>query len=86
MVGEQMKDVCLKTIVKHDRCSIMVWRCLTENGVSDLFRNYQIMNAENNKKILIHHAIPSGNCFVGNCFIFQQDNNSQRTTLRVKVI
>ena len=46
-VGDQMKDVCLKTTVKHrGGGSIKVWGCLTANGVIDLVRIDEIMDAE----------------------------------------
>ena len=54
--GEQMKDVCLKPTVKHGGGSIMAWRCLTANGVSDLVRINRIMNAEKYRQILIRHT------------------------------
>ena len=44
-VGEQMKDVCLKPLIKHGICSIMVWGCLSANGVVDLVRIDEIKNA-----------------------------------------
>ena len=76
-VGEQMKDVCLKLIVKHGEGSIMVWGCLTANGVCDLFRIDGIMNTEKDRQILIQHAISSRKGLIGNGFIFQQDNDHQ---------
>ena len=45
-VGEKMKDDYLKPAVKHGGGSIIVWGCLTANGVSDLVRIDGIMNAE----------------------------------------
>ena len=54
-----MKDECLNPTVKHGGGSILVWGCLTVNGVGDLVRIYRIMNAEKYKELFIHHAILS---------------------------
>ena len=68
--GEQMKDVCLKPTVKYGGGSIMVWRCLIANGLSDLDRIDGITNVEKYRQILIHHAIPSVKRLRSNGFIF----------------
>ena len=65
-----MKDAYLKPTVKHGGGSIMVWWCLTANGVGDLVRIDEIINAKKYRKILIHHLINSVNCLIGNGFIF----------------
>ena len=54
-----MKDVCLKPTVKHGGGSIMVWECLTANGMGNSVRIVGIMDAEKYRQILIHHATPS---------------------------
>ena len=79
-----MKCVCLKPTVKHGEGSVMVWGCLTANCMSDLVRTDEIMNAEQNRQILIHYAIPSVKHLIGNDFIFQQDNDPKHITLQVK--
>ena len=35
-------------------------------------------------QVLIHHAIPSGRCLIGNGFIFQHDNNPKHIANAVK--
>ena len=79
-----MKDVCLKPLVKHGRCSIMVWGCLTENSVVDLVRIDEIMNAGKYRQILIHHAIPSVKRLLGNDFIFRQDGDPKCNALKIR--
>ena len=79
---EKMKDVCLQPTVKNGEGSIMFWGCFTANGEGDLARIDGIMNAEKHRQILIHHAIPSGECLIGNGFIFHQDNDPKHTALK----
>ena len=79
-----MKDVCLKPTVKHGGGSIMVWGCLTANGVDALVKIDGIMNVEKYRQILIHYAIPTSKCLIGNGFIFQQDNDPNHIVLNVK--
>ena len=83
-VGEQMKDVFLKPTVKHGGGFILVCVCLTANGVGDLVRINGIKSAEKYRQILIHHAISSCKHLIGNGFIFQKDNDSKHTALKVK--
>ena len=52
----------------------------------DLFKIDGVMNAENHRKILIHHAVPSGRRLVGPIFIFQHDNDPKQTAKKVKII
>ena len=59
----------------------MVRECLTPNGVGDLVR---IWNNEKYRQILIHYAIPSGKCLMGNGFIFQQDNDPKHIAQKEK--
>ena len=79
-----MKDVCMKPSVKHGGGSILVWECLTANGVSDFVRINGIKSAEKYRQILIHYAIPSSKRLIGYGFIFQQDNDPKHTALKVK--
>ena len=79
-----MKDVCLKPKVNHGGRSIMVCWVLTANGVGDLVRIDGIMNAEENRQILIHRAILSVKQLIGNGFIFLLDNDPKHTALKVK--
>ena len=55
--GWRMDERCvLRPTVKHGG-SIMVWGCLTANGVGDLVKIDGIMNTEKYRQILIHHPI-----------------------------
>ena len=65
-----MKDGCLGPRVKHKGGSIIIWECLTENGVGDLVRMDGILNAEKYRQILIHHAIATVKRLIGNCKVF----------------
>lgn len=43
-----------------------------------------IMNAEKHRQVLIHQSMPSGNCLIGNGFIFQHGNDPKHTANAVK--
>ena len=72
-VGERWKNECLCPSVKHGGGSDLVWGCISASGVGDIVRIDGIMNAEKYRKVLIHHAIPSGKNLIANGFIFQHD-------------
>ena len=74
-VGERYNNECLQPSVKHGGGSVMVWGCISASGVGDIVRIDEILNAKKYRQILIHHAIPSGKCLIGNCFIFQRNND-----------
>ena len=63
--------------VKHGRGSLQVWGCISANG--DLVRINGILNAEKDRQILLHHAIPSRRCVVGPKCILQQDKDPKHT-------
>lgn len=63
--------------VKHGGGSLQVWG--TTNGVGNLVRINDVLDAEKYKQILIHHAVPSGGHLTGFKFILQQDNNPKHT-------
>ena len=64
--------------------SVRVWGCIAAGGVGDLFKIDGITYVENQRQILIHHAVPSGRRLVGQNFIFQHDNNPKHTAIKVK--
>ena len=78
-----MKDVCFKPTVKYGGGSIIVCECSSANGVDDLVIMDGILNAENYKQILIHHAIHSDKGLICNGFIFQWNNDPKHTTQKV---
>ena len=84
IIGEKYIDACLQPTVKHGGGSVMVWGCISANGVGDLVRVDGIMNAAKYKQILIHHAILSGKRLIGNKFIFQHDNDPKHSAKTVK--
>ena len=80
--GERYHKECLMASVKHDK-KINVWGCFTIDGVGDFHKINGIMEQQQYKQILIHHAIPSGKRLAGNGFIFQQDNDPKHTSKSV---
>lgn len=67
--------------VKHGGASVLDYGCITVISVSDIsFLSDGIMNAENCKQVLIHHAGPPGMCLIRNCFIFQYNNDPKHNT------
>ena len=62
----------------------MVWGYISVNGVGDIVHIDGILNAEKYRQIPTHHAIPSKKRVIGNCFIFQYDNDPKHTARAVK--
>lgn len=83
-VGEKYIDACLQPSVKHGGGSVMVWGCMSADGVRDLVKIDGIMNAERYRQILIHHAVPSGKRLIGRNFTFQHDNDPKHTANIIK--
>ena len=81
--GERYHPCCLKGTVKHDK-KIMVWGCMSANGVGDFIRIFVVLVKEKYRQILIHNAVPSGKRLLGRGFIFQQDNDPKHTAKIVK--
>lgn len=62
--------------VKHDK-KVMIWGCISSNGVGDLYQIQGILDAVRYKQILIHHLRPSIRRLFNNeneCY-FAQDND-----------
>ena len=81
--GEELNEACLQPTVKHGGGSILVWGCLSADGVGDLVRIHGTIDAEKYRQILIHHAVPSGTRLIGPKFIFQHDNDPKHTANKV---
>ena len=75
-VGERMISTCVVSTVKHGGGGVMVWRCLSGDTASDLFRIQGTLNQHDYHSILQRYAIPSGLGLVGLSFVFQQDNDT----------
>jgi hypothetical protein len=74
----------LQATVKHGGGSLQVRGCISANGVWDLVRINGLLNAENYRQILIHHAISSGRHLIGPEFILQHDNDPKHTAKVIK--
>ena len=62
----------------------MIWDCISASCAGHIVRINGIRSAENHRQTLIHHAIPSGKRLIGNCFIFQHDNDQKHTAHSMK--
>ncbi|CAK9818710.1 Transposable element Tcb1 transposase [Anthophora quadrimaculata] len=82
--GEAYQEACLKPTVKHGGGSVMVWGCISANGVGDLIRINGKLTATQYLEILQQHAVPSGQRLIGNKFLFQHDNDPKHTARIVK--
>ncbi|CAK9827692.1 Transposable element Tc1 transposase [Anthophora retusa] len=81
--GEAYQEGCLKPTVKHGGGSVMVWSCISANGVGDLIRIDGKLTATQYLKIL-QHAVPSGQRLIRNKFLLQHDNDTKHTARIVK--
>lgn len=75
----------LQPCVKHVWGSVMVWVCISANGIGDLITINVIMNVEKYHLILICHAITSGKYVIGNSLFYQHDNDLKHIASAVKV-
>ena len=76
---EAMKRECLKVTVKHSGGSIMVWGCMSANGLGNLVRIEDNMYEEQYEKILDENIKQSAKKLKMRSFIFQQDIDSKHT-------
>jgi transposase len=77
--GERFQSDCIKGNVKHDK-HIMIWGCISSNGVGDIYRINGNMDAKMYRQILIHHMRPSANrLFRDQEWLFAQDNDPKHT-------
>ena len=68
----------------NNECLQPWWGCISVSGVGDIVQIDGIINAEKYIQVLIHSAIPSGKCLIGNTFIFQCHNDPKHTANAVK--
>ena len=85
MLGEEFKETCVQTTVKHGGGGIMVWGCMTAKGVGFLTKVEGRLNGEAYIDLLGDSLIPSVHLhgMTGN-FIFQQDNATCHTSRPVR--
>ena len=85
-VGERWKNECWWPSVKHGEGSVLVWCCISASGGGNIVLIDGIMNVEQDRQVLIHHAIPSEKHLQtqGNGFIFQHDHDPKHTANAVK--
>ncbi|CAF3935129.1 unnamed protein product [Rotaria sp. Silwood1] len=76
---EAMKRECLKPTVKYGEGSIIVWGCMSYNGLGDLVRIEGTMYKEDYEKILNENVKQSAKRLKIKSFIFQQDNDPKHT-------
>ncbi len=72
--GEEYKDKCVVSTVKHGGGSVMVWGCMSAAGTGELQFIEGTMNANIYCDILKQSKIPSLRR-LGHRAVFQQDNN-----------
>ena len=92
--GEEYKDKCVVSSVKHGGGSVMVWSCMSASGTGELQLIEGTMNATRYCDILKQSIIPSL-WRLGHRAVFQHDNDPKHTSkmttallkkLRVKVM
>ncbi|CAF4789727.1 unnamed protein product [Rotaria sp. Silwood2] len=76
---ESMKRECLKPTVKYGGGSIMIWGCMSANGVGNLVLVEGTMYKEQYEKILTENVKQSAKKLKMKSFIFQQDNDPKHT-------
>ena len=64
----------------NNECLQPWWGCISASGVEDIAQIDGIMNAEIYRQVLIHYAIPSGKCLIGNGLEVFQDHNDPKHT------
>ena len=78
-----MKRECLKPTVKYGGGSVMVWSCMTANGVGNLVLIDGTMHKEKYEKILAENVKQSAKKIKMRSFTFQQDNDPKHTAATV---
>ena len=81
MVGEELKEDCVQSTVKHGGGGIMVWGCINARGVGILSKVDGRLNGEAYIEILENALIPTTHMLaIPNGWIFQQDNATCHTS------
>ena len=85
MAGEELKESCIQTTVKHGGGGIMVWSCINVQGVGCLSKIDEKLNGERYIDVLENSLIPTTHMLtIPNGWIFQQDNATCHTSWLVK--
>ena len=77
--GERYKKEHIVSTFKHGGGSIMVWGCMTVNGVGIIHRIEGTLDKEKYVDIMKNTVIPSGRALAGHDFVFQQDGATVHT-------
>ena len=76
---EEFSAECCQPVVQHPT-SIMLWGCISFQGVGSLHRIRGRLNSEDYQAILGDVMLPDARRLVGEDFIFQQDNATIHTS------
>lgn len=79
-IGERFKKECLVPTMNHGGGSIMVWGGICAKGTADLKRIKDIMDQKMYHGILVHQVVKEGLKMIGNCFVFQEDNDPKHAS------
>ncbi len=81
--GEEFSAECCQPVVQHPT-SIMLWGCISFQGVGSLHRIRGRLNSEDYQQILGDVMLPDARRLVGEDFILQQDNPTIHTSRSTK--
>ncbi len=76
--GQRYKLKCLKPSVEHSGRSIMVWSCMSYNGVGSLHLIHGIMN-QHVYRVEDNLQFSADLMRIGDQFVFQQDLDPEHT-------
>ena len=77
--GEEFSAECCQPVVQHPT-SIMLWGCISFQGLGSLHRIRGHLNSEDYQQIPGDVMLPDARRLVGEDFIFQQDNATIHTS------
>ena len=78
---EEYHEKCVQKTVKRGSRGIMIWGCMTHNGLGDLTRVEGSIDQFRYLDILGENMLPSAHCLIEQNFIFQHDNAPARSVL-----
>ena len=85
MAGEELKESCIQTTVKHGGSGIMVWGCINARGVRCLSKIDGKLNGERYINLLEDSLIPTTRMLtIPDGWIFHHDNATCHTSSLVK--